>query len=347
MNTMPVCRRLPAMTLEIHQPADTLRRRCVRAAALLACCIAVNGSAAATSATEAATSGDALLTGAPSLDPYAATAWTNDGQAGGAPGALPPEADRRLGSWEKPAIVVEGSRLSPLREEDLIGGYLQPRWTAHRRFPATRVYVAPEGQVDAEQWFRWEDKRDATDELVTQTEIEFGLPRRLQLDLYLIQRHEHEGPTNVDNAIEMRYAFADWGRLWGNPTVYLEWISQERDPDKVEAKLLFGDQIAAGWHWGTNLVWEGETGGARVHELEWTAAISHTVIDEKFSWGLETKFAWEDEAGARGDYTEDLRVGPSFQYRPLPQMHVDFAPLFGITHESKRSDVFLVLGYEF
>jgi hypothetical protein len=35
------------------------------------------------------------------------------------------------------------------------------------------------------------------------------------------------------------------------------------------------------------------------------------------------------------------------QFRPLPQMHIDVAPLFGVTHASPRAKIFVVLGWEF
>lgn len=257
------------------------------------------------------------------------------------------EPSRRLGSWEAPAIIVEGKRLSPFREDDLIGSYGQPRWTAHRRFVGTRVYVSPAGQIDFEQWFRWKDKKDEPDELVAQSELEFGLGHRLQLDVYLITRQTDDEPTKVDNALELRYAFADWGKIWGNPTLYLEWKSQDSDPDVIETKLLLGGNIAPGWHWGTNLVWEQETGGAQETVYELTCGVSQTLSDMKFSWGLETKLEWADENGSRGDYSKDFRLGPSFQWRPQPQMHIDFAPLFGLTSDSLRSDIYVIFGYEF
>ncbi len=254
---------------------------------------------------------------------------------------------RRLGSWEKPAVVVEGERISPYHEEELIGSYEQPRWTAHRRFVGTRVYVRPAGQFDFEQWFRWKNKKDDPNELVTQSEFEFGLGYRVQLDYYLITRNTEGEDTKIDNAIEIRYALADWGKLWGNPTVYLEWISKDQDPDVVETKLLLGGDIVPGWHWGTNFVWEQETGGSRESVYEFTAGLSQTLLDDRFSWGLETKLEWADEQGSRGDYSEDFRLGPSFQWRPQPQMHIDFAPLIGLTSDSLRSDIYLVFGYEF
>jgi hypothetical protein len=35
------------------------------------------------------------------------------------------------------------------------------------------------------------------------------------------------------------------------------------------------------------------------------------------------------------------------QFRPLPQMHIDVASLFGVTRAASRSKVFVVMGYEF
>jgi hypothetical protein len=52
--------------------------------------------------------------------------------------AAPPPADARH-TWEMPPVDVFGK--APLVEEDRIGAYAQPRWTAHRRLSETRVYV--------------------------------------------------------------------------------------------------------------------------------------------------------------------------------------------------------------
>lgn len=54
-----------------------------------------------------------------------------------------------------------------------------------------------------------------------------------------------------------------------------------------------------------------------------------------------------DERGRRGDFDKQFLIGPSLQIRPLPQMHIDFAPLFGMTKTSARAKVFVVLGWEF
>src|SRR3954467_1130618 len=59
-----------------------------------------------------------------------------------------------LRTFELPAVTVVGEKQSDLREEDRVGSYAQPRWTATRRFPSTRVYVVPEGKLEFEYWLR-------------------------------------------------------------------------------------------------------------------------------------------------------------------------------------------------
>jgi hypothetical protein len=51
--------------------------------------------------------------------------------------------------------------------------------------------------------------------------------------------------------------------------------------------------------------------------------------------------------GDRGDLTENVRVGPSLQWRPHPAAHVDVAMLFGIGGHSNLLEPFIVVGWEF
>ncbi len=94
-------------------------------------------------------------------------------------------APARVRSYEAPAITVAGENPDGLVSEDRIGSYGQPRWTATRRFPNTRVYVIPEGKVEFEYWVRPTFENDGNTETRTLYELEFGLPYRFQLDLYL------------------------------------------------------------------------------------------------------------------------------------------------------------------
>jgi hypothetical protein len=269
----------------------------------------------------------------------------------GTPGGTPEApAHGHLSTYEMAPVIVSATPYSPYKDDELIGDYIQPRWTAQRLFPGTRVYVIPRGEIDVEQWFRFETpKGGGPTTLTAQSELEFGLPHRLQLDLYLNQQRDTgvAGSGSTGNSIELRYAFADWDRLWGNPAVYLEWTSQTGMPDKVEGKLLLGGDLAPGWHWGANLSVEQQTSGARSTEKQVTAGISRTVVDHVLELGAETRRGWTDERSTRGHYARDLQVGPSVRWRPLTQMHVDFAPLLGITGDSMSRNVYLIFGWEF
>lgn len=247
-----------------------------------------------------------------------------------------------------PEIVVLGKRGTALREENRIGTYKQPRWTAHRRFPTTRVYVLPEGQFEFEFWSRVDVPKSGPTKFQHMYEVEMGLGHRMQLDLYLVARNEGEGETFLDQKFEIRYALADWGVVWGNPTVYLEYALRDQKQDKVEAKLLLGDELAPRWHWGVNAVFEAETGGeSEEREYMLTIGMSYTVVDEKLALGVEARGSLIDEKGSRGDYAEELLVGPSVQFRPLPSMHIDLAPLIGVTDDAPELQNWLNVGWEF
>jgi hypothetical protein len=257
-------------------------------------------------------------------------------------------SDPRLRSWEMPPTVVRASP-GALREEDLIGSYGQPRWTARRLFPTTRVYVRPEGEFAVEYWTRVKVPRDGGPTTVeTEYEVEVGLPGRFQIDLYHVtSKTGREGELDTaEQKYELRYALADWGELWMNPAVYFEYVSRDSEVDKVEYKLLLGDELGEGWHFGSNLVLEHELGGVGENEYGLTLGLARTLIDETFSLGAEVKAALLDESADRGDYTKELEIGPSLRWMPLPQMHVDFAPLVGIGPDSRGADIFLVIGWE-
>lgn len=254
-------------------------------------------------------------------------------------------------SWELPAVVVEGQSASALREEDRIGSYGQPRWTASRRFPSTRVYVIPEGKVEVEGWARATIHRDdqgGETEWRFLQEVEIGLPHRFQLDLYLRQDYDTGSKdTQWGGQFEVRWALADWGQIWGNPTLYMEYISLEGRPDKIEPKVLLGGEIAEGWHWGTNFVFEYELSGQREAEYSVTGAITRTIIDEKLSLGAETVYSATDEKGDRGNFAHSLVIGPSIQWHPVHSATINFAPLIGVTNDSPVAQIYLNVGWEF
>jgi hypothetical protein len=262
----------------------------------------------------------------------------------------PSEESTRTHTWDTPPLTIYGK--APLVEEDRIGDYAQPRWTSHRVFSETRVYVIPKGEVDFEYWLKPVVNKGAPTDFTHQFEIEFGLPYRFQLDLYAVANQT--GPKGAyqfnEQKVELRWALADWGKIWGNPALYLEWNPRDGKPPHVEGKLLLGGQIHSGWHWGTNFVFEHEAGGLQENSKEWTSGISHTIRDTKFALGMESKLAFVSEKNLRSvrePSDKDFGIGPSIQVRPLPPMHIDFAALIGTTNTAPRAEMFVVLGWEF
>ena len=121
-------------------------------------------------------------------------------------------------------IIVTAKKV-PLMTK--VGPYGQPLWTTMRMFASTRVYVMnPPGTAMYEKWFDIRQRRNGSAQIRMRDEFTFGLGKRLQLDLY---SHTVYDGYNGDKEFkwsgfswEFRYALADWGKLWGNPTLYWE-----------------------------------------------------------------------------------------------------------------------------
>jgi len=268
----------------------------------------------------------------------------------------PAQEKGHLRSWEVEEVTVYGKK--PLKEEQLIGSAKQPRWTARRRFPTTRVYTIPEGTFEFEWWVKSNVSHGGDTETSYYYELEMGLPYRFQLDLYTVVKDEGGvSPLALDaQQIELRWAMAEWGSIWGNPTWYAEYIQRNNESDKFEAKLLLGDELTSRWHWGINLVyeWTMQPSYKREEEIGMAGGIAYTVVDSILSLGLEAKWGTESAAQkdpATGKYDKEwittLKVGPSFQFRPTPAANIQFAPLFGVTNESEKSQIWFVVGWEF
>ncbi|MCA9541707.1 MAG: hypothetical protein KC620_22575, partial [Myxococcales bacterium] len=254
-----------------------------------------------------------------------------------AAGAQANEPTRYDNAYEAPPVVVRGQR--GLVEEDQIGAYKQPRWTARRRFPTTRVYVRPEGQFAFEYWLRstvdLENFSEPTKKYRSIYEWEYGLGNRLQLDLYLTAEQKANGPIEIaKESIELRYALADWGEIWGNPTLYFEWGRHNSEGNFVEGKLLFGGELTEGLHGGLNLVLERVVDGEQTHEYKITGGISKTLVDTMFSVGAEVEVEFVDNKDSRFDFIEKKYVaGPSVSWQPTHHIHILVTPLFGLAQE--------------
>jgi hypothetical protein len=272
--------------------------------------------------------------------------------------AAPPRSAGRETSYGARAVVAPAPGTP--REEERIGDYAQPRWSATRRFPTTRVYVKPAGQFGVEWWL--ETKLDLADTRQvrhrSQYELEMGLGHRLQLDLYLqTEQDGHHGPLAIAaEKAELRWALADWGVIPLNPTLYAEFVRQNGAPPKVELKALFGGQLAPRWHAGANVAFEHLLGADQTNEYALTTAISYSLMDSRFSLGGEIVLETVDHSGRRFTFDNwELLAGPSLAWAPVAPMHVLLVALLGNETELQASgskshtplfEPTLVLGWE-
>ncbi len=246
----------------------------------------------------------------------------------------------RTRTWELKEVVVVGEKEPALREEQRVGPYGQPRWTTTHQ-NVTSVYVRPPGIIEGLVWIDAEVPRDDKEhtEISTIYELEIGLPYRLQLDLFLetMKTGGSSGPLELaGQSVELRWALADWDKIWGNPTVYLEYYyARNQRPNEIEAKLLLGGEARSKWHWGANFLYEQELSGDKGKEFTLKSSLSRTLIDEKLSVGMGCMVEIEkEEEDGKKEWEVAPMLGPRVRWSPFPPLHLDAVFLFGLTEEA-------------
>lgn len=285
-----------------------------------------------------------------------------EADADGATNPADKAAEGKKEGGKKDEVVVEEKKERP-SESERMGPYNAPAWSSHRRFATTRVYVqqAP-GEVEFEQWVEYRIKRGKHSNPSTRlrTEFEFGLPYRFQLDLYLLTEHDRDDTRSDFHwrgiSAELRWAIADWNVIPGNPTLYFEYQLLDDEPDVIEPKILLGGDIIDRLHWGLNFIYEGSV-GANHHSQqadEWAVhgGLAYGLLDNILSVGIEANYVYTIERSREPRETvrfEEFYIGPSVQWRPMDQMHLDVVILrnCGNDREGKRAKIFAVFGFEF
>ena len=249
-----------------------------------------------------------------------------------------------------PPMIVSATNMPAheLLEEQPIGPNQQPEWTTRRRFSTTRIYVLPPWQFEFEQWWRGKFPREGKSGHLLQSEIGVGLPYRFQLDFYEnIENVPGDSMRHQGNQVEARWALAEWGKIFLNPTLYGEWKFNSHEADAYEVKLLLGEEIAPRWHWGLNIFYEQQVDDERGSEFGFSQAVGYTLLDERLGLGMEMKFERASAPNFDGKPAVEFLIGPSIQWRPTPRTHFDLVPLFGTTHDSPIVEAFIVFGIDF
>jgi len=240
------------------------------------------------------------------------------------------------------SLVVEDYKLE---EDKPVGVYGQPEWVKQRRFSTTRIHLQKNPwEMGVEEWYRVRTYDGGRVTQRSQTEFEMGLPYRMQLDVYEKAIHDNsddKGWQQDEFAVELRYAFADWGVLPLNPTLYFEYAFAHEGSDIIEPKILFGDDFGAGWHWGVNLIHETQVWGEKAPEWAISGGISKTLVDNLLSVGIEGKWTKPDQEAY------EAILGPSIQWRPTDNTHLDLVAMAGLTHSAPNAECWLIFGFDF
>jgi hypothetical protein len=233
-------------------------------------------------------------------------------------------------------------------QTQLVGPYKQPAWTLVRKFPATRVYLmTPPGTNMYEKWVDMRVRKKGPSQVRFRDEFAFGLGKRLELDLYLHTVLEGRPGEYAFGwrgfSWEVRYALADWGKIWGNPTLYFEHKILNGNMG-IEPKILLGDQIGNRSIWGLNLIYEAYLAERRAdQEREWASTASYGyLVNDDLTVGLSTMYRYNDV-----DFSDEFYTGPLLQYRFSGKAYISIETLFGTTEESLSSRNTLIFGWRF
>jgi hypothetical protein len=243
-------------------------------------------------------------------------------------------------------IVVTAKKV-PLMTK--VGPYGQPLWTTIRMFPSTRVYVMnPPGTAMYEKWFDIRQRRNGPAQIRMRDEFTFGLGKRLQLDLYSHTVYDGENGDKTFRwrgfSWEFRYALADWGKIWGNPTLYFE-TKMLDGRWGIEPKLLLGDRIGQRGVWGFNAIYEGNlasTKEEREPEYAYTASYA-SIINNDLSVGVSHMFRYNDYEGG----SQEWYLGPLVQYRFSNKGYLNIEHMPGLNQDAKQSRTLIIFGWRF
>lgn len=227
-----------------------------------------------------------------------------------------------------------------------------PEVTQSRIFAGARFWRLDPGEYEVELWGRLRHQRDGSDEFLYQAEIEIGLTPHIQLDLYEnLQTLPGQKLNQEGNQIEMRYSFASqYGAIWANPTLYLEWHPRHDAPDRAEVRLLLGGSLgiphllgAANLYVEQN-IFDRNTREGVDGEFGAYASASYGLLGDKLRLGAETKLGG-DQHGAPG-YVLAAEAGPNVVYATR-HWKITTTFFFGLTGHDPRFEPYVILGYQF
>ena len=245
------------------------------------------------------------------------------------------------------AQVAASSQIE-VTAEPLPSAYGAPTSFSQSRFsPLTNAYVLPPGAVYASLIYEDDVVHFRPPDHHWTQEVEIGLPYRFNVAFENNVQHFDGDTQDASFSVEGRYAFADWGKIPLNPTIFAEYKfglgnilhdegaptpshkfgpggfdKDEETPDAYEFRLLLSEDFFDRVEWALNAFFEQELApGDRGRE--WGIAQSVVTPIHFFERGAAT--ASSDYKNAHGKeveavagashLVEELKAGIEFQFR--------------------------------
>jgi hypothetical protein len=254
--------------------------------------------------------------------------------------------------------------------EGIVSAYGAPSSFSEARFsPNVTAYVLPPWTFALNSIYEGDAFRHGPpDHLFTQ-ELEMGLPHRFGIATEgKFERFDGGGgPATI--SVEARYAFADWGKIPLNPTIFAEYkfgvgnIRHEEGPppppgeeeesgppkipDAYELRLLLADEFFHRIEWAANFFFEMEPTGDRGREWGVAQSIVTPVIlpNEQLKVGVEMEYKNFTVKDTRGSPENIFVIGPTVSFRTSKSTHFDFSALAGVNDDSPAVKVFAVFSW--
>lgn len=179
-------------------------------------------------------------------------------------------------------------------------------------------------------------------------EYKFGTGRILK-DEALGEHDDEEAPDDGD---AIRRMTSKMHRQAGTAAAAEEEEDEEEAfgdlPDAVEGRLLLAQDFGEHVEWALNAFFEQETGGDRGREWGFAQSVAVPLTrNETFKVGAEMLYTNFSDKGIRDDAENRFVIGPTVAWKPTRWSRLDVSPLFGVTDESPRAQVFVVFSMLF
>ena len=263
-----------------------------------------------------------------------------------------------------PRVTVTG--------DDIGSAYGAPGAFSRTRFaPLTTAYVLPPWTFYFGTIYEGNAFREGLPDNLFTEEIELGLPHRFGVAAETKFERFNGGGGLSTISLEGRYAFADWGKIPLNPTLFAEYkfgvgsIRHEegppppaeeeeeeeagppKTPDAYEFRLLLADEFFQRVEWAMNLFFEKENTGDRGREWGVAQSIVTPILlpHEQLKVGVEMQYKNFTVKDTRGDPENSFVIGPTLSYRTTKSTRFDLSALAGCTDDSPAVQVFAVFSW--